>query len=260
MSQYENRYFTKNNNSKTMEKAKRMASKARAKRIRSNILLYGRTKNGRRGGKGWGRVSTGNVGKNIFFKLMVHVDKDKTISETITGAEKEYNASGKRYPNSKKTYKEKGGFAARLLAARNRNTRQRYRSVTDAAKHGKFEALQSLLLLPGIDVNHADDQKRTPLYYASSHNQQHIVRYLLRYPGIRPNKSDVFGITPLWIASHLGYSNVVDVLIRCNGINVNQTNMRGHTPLYTAVEQQHYNVVVALLRHPLTNPSRTIPT
>jgi hypothetical protein len=258
MSQYENRYFTKNKNSKTMEKAKRMASKARAKRIRGDILLHGRTKSGRTGGKGRkgsGRVFTTNVGKNIFFKLMGQVDKDKPISETITDTEKEYNAHGKRFPRQKKTYKEKGGFAARLLESRNRNTRRHYRTITDAAKHDKIEVLQSLLLLPGIYVNHADDQQRTPLYYASSHNNPRIVRYLLSYPGIRPNKPDVFGITPLWIASHLGYSNIVDVLIRCNGINVNQTNMHGHTPLYTAVDQQHYNVVVALLRHPLTNPS-----
>ena len=252
MSQYNNRYFTKNKNSKIKEKTKRMASKARAQKIRSNILVHGRTINNF-DFKWCSKLSTDNVGKNIFFKLMGPADK--TIPKPITDAEKEYNTQGKRFPRQKKTYKEKGGFAARLLAARNRNTRQRYRSVTDAAKHGKFEALQSLLLLPGIDVNHADDQKRTPLYYASSHNHPHIVHYLLSYPRIRPNKSDVFGITPLWIASHLGYSNVVDVLIRCNGINVNQTNMRGHTPLYTAVEQQHYNVVVALLRHPLTNPS-----
>jgi hypothetical protein len=252
MSQYENRYFTKNKNSKTIEKAKRMASKARAKKIQSDELWYGR-KRISRGSKGRCRVSTISMGKKLFIQLMERKDeKPNDISDTLIQAERVYAVKSKRFPRQKKTFKEKGGFQAAVLAGKQRRLRRCYRLLNAAAKQGNFDTVRSLLS-PGIDVNHMYEGKRTLLFYASSHNHPYIVSYLLKQPNIQPNKSDVFNITPLWIASHLGYTDVVSILIGYRGTRVNQLNMKGQTPLITAVCGGHYTVITELLKNPRTN-------
>ena len=255
MSQYENRYFTKNKNSKTIEKAKRMASKARAKKIQSDELWYGR-KRISRGSKGRCRVSTISMGKKLFIQLMERKDeKPNDISDTLTQAERVYAVKSKRFPRQKKTFKEKGGFQAAVLAGKQRRLRRCYRLLNAAAKQGNFDTVRSLLS-PDIDVNHMYEGKRTLLFYASSHNHPYIVSYLLKQPNIQPNKSDVFNITPLWIASHLGYTDVVSILIGYWGTRVNQPDMKGQTPLITAVCGGHYTVITALLKNPRTNRYR----
>jgi hypothetical protein len=255
MSQYENKYFTKNKNSKTIEKAKRMASKARAKKIQSDELWYGR-KRISRGSKGRCRVSTISMGKKLFIQLMERKDeKPNDISDTLTQAERVYAVKSKRFPRQKKTFKEKGGFQAAVFAGKQRRLRRCYRLLNAAAKQGNFDTVRSLLS-PGIDVNHMYEGKRTLLFYASSHNHPYIVSYLLKQPNIQPNKSDVFNITPLWIASHLGYTDVVSILIGYRGTRVNQPDMKGQTPLITAVCGGHYTVITALLKNPRTNRYR----
>ena len=244
MSQYQQRYFTKNNNSDIMEKAKRLASKERAKKRHTNGMRNGRN-----------RVPNKHVynseigiGKSLFFQLVT----DKKI-ESITQKTREYKVKGERHQRHKPTFEEKGGFAARLVAAKNRSVRRCHRQLKIAARNGNLEMVHSMAKLSGVDINHADVDGRTALYYASAGNHSPVVRYLFSYPDIEPNKSDNYGISPLWIASHLGYPRVVSILIDWYGTNVNKTNPLGQTPLFAAVTNKNYPVICALLYHPRTN-------
>jgi ankyrin repeat protein len=242
MSHYTNRYFTKNKNSKIKEKAKKIASKARAQKARSSPIFYGK-RISRKSHSPNGIIT----GKQLF--LQSFENKNAVKSPTIFKVGRTYEKS-KRFPRKKPTFKKKGGFPGRLLALKKRKLHRSKQALIDAVKIGDFEKLKTMLLLVR-DVNLADKYRRTLLFYASSHNHPSIVSYLLRYPGIQLNKSDIFGITPLWIASFLGHSNVVNVLIRLKGINVNKPAMKGITPLHVAVREGHVSTASMLLQHPL---------
>ena len=241
MSLYNNRYFTKNKNSKIKERAKKMASKSRAHKTRSRPIFYE---------KSISRKGHSPMGINVGEPLVLQPVSTNNMVKfpTIFKVDRKYEKS-KRFPRRKPTYKEKGGFLGRQQALKKRKLHRYQQVLVKAIKLGNFGKLKPMLLLCR-DINFADEIGRTLLFYASSHNHPSIVSYLLSYPDIHSNKSDVFGITPLWIASFLGHTEVVNVLSRLKCMNVNKSDMKGKTPLHVAVEEGHVSTVRMLLKHP----------
>ena len=64
------------------------------------------------------------------------------------------------------------------------------------------------------------------------------------------NHADINHQTSLWWASAMGYLPVVELLLNDSRIDVNGERRARSTPLYMAVHQRYLDVVQALLAHP----------
>jgi len=91
-----------------------------------------------------------------------------------------------------------------------------------------------LLRAPGIDVNRADDEGRTPLWCASDECRLDVVELLLGMPGIDVNQGDEDGRTPLHAAANHGESEVVELLLRAPGVHVFRTAKDGQSAMHFA--------------------------
>ena len=116
-----------------------------------------------------------------------------------------------------------------------------------ASEQGHSEVVSMLLAKQGVDVNQADYDGITPLFIASDNGHAEVVSMLLDAPGVDVNKTDDDDWTPLCIASKKGRADVVSMLLAKQGVDVNQANNNGSTPLYVASEKGHSEVVSLLL-------------
>ncbi|OBT66162.1 hypothetical protein VE03_05055 [Pseudogymnoascus sp. 23342-1-I1] len=116
---------------------------------------------------------------------------------------------------------------------------------------GLGKVVSQLLAAPEIDVNAADNEGRTPLWWALDLQMEAVVRQLLAIPGIDVNTvDDKGGRTPLWLALDLQMEAVVRQLLAIPGINVNTVDDKGRTPLWLALDLQMEAVVIQLLTAP----------
>ena len=83
---------------------------------------------------------------------------------------------------------------------------------------GHLETVKELLKLPGIDVNAANSDGRTPLHWAAEY-------------GLK-NKSEFFTHAFL-----LGHASILAVLIAVPGVNLAVQNNEGDTPLHLAADK-----------------------
>lgn len=74
-----------------------------------------------------------------------------------------------------------------------------------------YKDIAKLLLDHDANINTADNNKATPLYVACQNGHKDIVKLLLDH-NAEINKAANNGITPLQIASHLGHNDIVDLL------------------------------------------------
>jgi len=81
-----------------------------------------------------------------------------------------------------------------------------------ASEYGSTDVVELLLAVPGIDVNLADNEGQTPLYWASRRGHSEVVELLLRAPGIDVNRPNQDGETPLYRASYGVHAEVVVLL------------------------------------------------
>ncbi len=125
-----------------------------------------------------------------------------------------------------------------------------------AVINGRNEIVETLLTAPGIDVDKAEEDGRTPLFLACEGEvcfnptpYVNIVQKLLE-AGADPNISNKYHETPLCRACSYGHRLRVKVLLRDPRIDVNQVDGQNHTPLYLACAENHYRTVKVLLRDP----------
>ena len=117
-----------------------------------------------------------------------------------------------------------------------------------AAHDGNVARLEELLAVEGVDVDMKDHMGRTALSTAARHAHVDIVRLLVR-KGADVNLADNNGDTPLWFAA---FSNVFTVpaiseLLKARNINVNAVNYNGNTALKRAARWGQVESVRALL-------------
>ena len=89
------------------------------------------------------------------------------------------------------------------------------------------------LLYEGADVNQADDDGRTPLFFACQHGHVDRARNLLD-KGAAIDRAQKQGATPLYIACQNGHVDVAQLLLE-KGADVNRASGDGRTPLWIAI-------------------------
>ena len=109
------------------------------------------------------------------------------------------------------------------------------------------QCMNLLLGAPGIDVNKAANNGETPLYRAVESEKPNAVKALLEVSGIDVNKADSEGRTPLWRAAESGNVQCVKLLLGAEGIDLNRKDNDGRTPLYQAFDNAYHNECAMLL-------------
>lgn len=117
-----------------------------------------------------------------------------------------------------------------------------------ASALGKKELCEMLLTrpkLPRANIHAIENKSKTPLHLAVIHNREDIVDLLIHYGADVTAKSDG-GWTPLHNACQQGSVKVVKMLLAA-GANINARVLKGSTPLHEASLAGHLDVVTALL-------------
>jgi ankyrin repeat protein len=117
-------------------------------------------------------------------------------------------------------------------------------TVIEALRVGYLEVAKCLLER-GADVNKANDEGETPLYWASRNGHLEVVKTLLAAEA-EVDKADNVGQTPLHSASYNGHVEVVKTLLAAEA-EVDKTNILGGTPLHSVSLNGHVEVVKTLL-------------
>ena len=88
------------------------------------------------------------------------------------------------------------------------------RPLSIACAHDRHEVVSVLIGTAGVDVNMADDDGWSPLWYAAARGRTQIVRALLsaKERGLDLNQKDNSGKTPLKIARKNNEAEVVALL------------------------------------------------
>ncbi|HEY0210954.1 ankyrin repeat domain-containing protein [Acerihabitans sp.] len=114
----------------------------------------------------------------------------------------------------------------------------------------KIAVIGQLLNTTGIDVNHCDNDGRTPLHFAVSEGLGPIVQRLLAAPGINANVVDNLGWTALLSALALSHTDIAVCLIELPEIDINIAQAEGWTALHYAATRGDTLLVDRLLRKP----------
>ncbi|MDR4952239.1 ankyrin repeat domain-containing protein [Chryseobacterium sp. ES2] len=97
-----------------------------------------------------------------------------------------------------------------------------------------FEAIGivKFLLNCQIDINHSDQNGKTPLHFSAAHNDFESTKLLLNNKLIEINKNDKYGNNPLWVAvfNARGYYDIVK-LLKEFGADPNSKNNNNKSPL-----------------------------
>ncbi|KAH6896156.1 ankyrin repeat-containing domain protein [Coprinopsis sp. MPI-PUGE-AT-0042] len=111
---------------------------------------------------------------------------------------------------------------------------------------------ERLLRHKDVDLNLANAQGRTPLMASlrSGNLSEPLVHALLQRPEIDLNRSDNEGATALLLAVKTGRPWILSSILANPDVDVNQTTLFGWTPLMEAVEWGHDAAAHALLDHP----------
>ena len=75
-------------------------------------------------------------------------------------------------------------------------------TLLSACCEGNLNEVARLLRTPRADVNQANKDGETPLYWASVYGHTEVVKALLAAPGIDVNQADKYGNTPLSVADN----------------------------------------------------------
>jgi ankyrin repeat protein len=95
-------------------------------------------------------------------------------------------------------------------------------------------------------VNLADEDGRTPLWWAVWGGHEDIVLLLLNMRTVRLDETDRHRITPLHLAAHNGQTEVVNALIMARA-NIEAREEDQLTPLHLAAQEGHAEIVNALI-------------
>src|SRR5690554_1028706 len=111
--------------------------------------------------------------------------------------------------------------------------------------HGR-QAIARMLIKAGADVNAKDNQRRTPLMFASHKNVQTETVKLLIETGAEINARNELGVTPLIYALYYNRPKCAKELIQA-AADVNARNIKNDTPLMLALEKNVQIETVRLL-------------
>lgn len=132
-----------------------------------------------------------------------------------------------------------------------------YRSVgppplTLAAAECSLGLASMLLKHPAIHPNSADEDGRTPLWFAvySKGTTDAMVSQLLLHSDTDPNRADNHGWTPLFLAVFKNRVKMVDILLRDSRTDPNIANDDGCTPLRLATRLSRPHISGRLRQHP----------
>ena len=100
-----------------------------------------------------------------------------------------------------------------------------------AAKEGYDKVVELLLHREDIEVNAADENKRTPLYNAAEMGHHEVVGLLLKREEIKVNQAQFQYFTPLHKAAQEGKTRVVELLLTRKDIEVDAFGEDGETTL-----------------------------
>ncbi|XP_052090920.1 serine/threonine-protein phosphatase 6 regulatory ankyrin repeat subunit C-like isoform X2 [Mytilus californianus] len=125
--------------------------------------------------------------------------------------------------------------------------------ITTACKQSRLESLSddSYLLIVKIlldcncRINQADNENKTPLFYASGLRNDKLVQLLIDNEADVQIRSDD-GESPLHVACYCGLSENVKILLQTN-CDINLTDNRNRTPLYMACGKGHDDIVQILM-------------
>ena len=158
------------------------------------------------------------------------------------------SSTRKRFKKSNKSRKPRAKkHSKNRITRRNKIHKQRGGQVSpliNAVLDGDLKTVMEMLP-PGTDVNKADKDGRTPLYWASQYGHLEVVEALLAAEA-EVDKADNWGSTPLHRASDRGDLEVVKALLAAEA-EVNKTDNNGWLPLHEASWKGHVEVVKVLL-------------
>ncbi|WP_433631778.1 ankyrin repeat domain-containing protein [Chryseobacterium cucumeris] len=112
-----------------------------------------------------------------------------------------------------------------------------------------FKAIDivKFLLSCKIDINHSDQNGKTPLHFSAAHNDFESTELLLGNELIEINKNDKYGNNPLWVAvfNARGYYDIVK-LLKDFGADPNSKNNNNKSPLDFAKQIGDYEMIEIL--------------
>lgn len=126
-------------------------------------------------------------------------------------------------------------------------------SLLEAARQGRCEEIQTLLLERHVDVNCREPHDRyTPLHVACSNGHKEAAQILLQH-GATTTSVDRNGETPLHYAAEMGQeTDLIQILVNHNGASSSTLHSKDHqgdTPLHAACLGGNAGVVQLLLDH-----------
>ena len=123
--------------------------------------------------------------------------------------------------------------------------------VTWSAMAG-FEAVATLLIEQGADLESKDYCHRTPLSLAAEMGRVSVVKLLTQNSQVDVNsqsgRSHKVGRSPLSYAAENGHEAVADLLIAHKDIKIDLKDCRGKTPLMYAVAAAKFSTAYTLIR------------
>eukprot|EP01101_Sappina_pedata_P006415 TRINITY_DN3173_c0_g1_i1.p1 TRINITY_DN3173_c0_g1~~TRINITY_DN3173_c0_g1_i1.p1 ORF type:complete len:578 (+),score=132.52 TRINITY_DN3173_c0_g1_i1:113-1846(+) len=98
------------------------------------------------------------------------------------------------------------------------------------------------------DINHRDQQGRTPLHVASQEGLHDMLLVLLSEYNAAVNVQDLLHKTPVHAAAEGAYTNCLETLIE-HGADINVQSLTGSTPLHSASEASRLNTARMLIKN-----------
>lgn len=116
-----------------------------------------------------------------------------------------------------------------------------------AAYEGKTNTVRKLVSQYGVNVDHADNLRRTALHYASLRGDGETVSCLVQL-GASHTVTDLSSSTPLHLACAAGHQDMVQFLLEGSGVSaLNCVDACERTPAHIALYNKHFSVFLYLL-------------
>jgi len=130
------------------------------------------------------------------------------------------------------------------------------RALWEACSVGDLAEVQRLLMIPGIDLEYADEEyRRTPFYRACSCQQLAAIQVLLDDGRCDVNPVQNEGCTPLIWAVHHDEVEVVDLLLRCARVDVGVRDTDGNDVVTLACLWGHWRSLKVILDNGRADPN-----
>lgn len=122
-------------------------------------------------------------------------------------------------------------------------------AITNLIEAARSEDLVKVkeLLAVGADVNETDEANQTALFAATKQNNLAIVLELLQQEDIDPNIENDQRMSPLYYASLYSYTEVAKALLKHPKIEINKVGASFQTPLMFAANEGNLSLVTELL-------------